>query len=90
MKNLQIGLGVLILISNVLYIFMGQALLPGIAIFIVTSFGLIALSMNYKGDKTERNAWDIWFSVCREQLLAYSLLAYWRTAPMFGNGWLLR
>lgn len=57
----KIILGLIILIASILYIIKGNTVLPGVAVFIVASFGLLALSMNYKKDGTERNSWDVWF-----------------------------
>lgn len=54
-------LGILILLASALLIFYKNVYLPGIAVFIVSTFGLLALSMNYKRSGAERNSWDIWF-----------------------------
>ena len=53
-------LGLLIIAAGVTSIFCAPYR-PGLFIFIVISFALIALAMNYKNDGTERNAWDVWF-----------------------------
>jgi len=58
---IKIILGALILIGNIVYMFSEDIYLPRIAVFIVSTFGLLAISMNYKKDGKERNAWDVWF-----------------------------
>ncbi len=53
-------LGLLIIVEGFINVF-STTYRPGLFIFIVIGFALIALVMNYKNDGTERNAWDVWF-----------------------------
>lgn len=65
---IQVTLGVLIFLFSYLYAFINS--LSGFAVIVVASFGLLALSMNYRYEEKNnnnkekirtRNAWDIWF-----------------------------
>ena len=53
-------LGLFIFLAAIASIFSGPYQ-NGLFIFIIVCFSLVALTMNYKNDGTERNAWDVWF-----------------------------
>lgn len=68
MRTIRIILGAIILLSSIVI----NVFIPinkGLSVLLITTFGLLALSMNFKYEKSEgkevviseRNAWDIWF-----------------------------
>lgn len=57
----RVILGIIIIVSVVLSIFLGPQYKTGLYILIISVFALLALSMNYSWEGKDRNAWDVWF-----------------------------
>lgn len=54
-------LGVIIILSSTLSIFLSIQYRVGLYVLIISTFALLALLMNYSWEGKDRNAWDVWF-----------------------------